>query len=93
MSYSRWSSSNWYAFHNTSSGQTKDNQVLSLWYAGSGQLPDFYYIELVDMTPSLLKKFYDIEISKKDLTEAMQLIKQFIDDMDTDFEYEENNET
>lgn len=89
MSYSRWSNSNWYAFHNCSSGKTKDEQVLSLWYAGAERLVDLYYEELVDITPNLLKQCYDVDIPKKDIVEAISLIKIFIEDMDSDFEYVE----
>jgi hypothetical protein len=92
MAYSRWSNSNWYSFHNTSSGESKNEQILSLWYAGSERLNDFYYEELVDMKVGLLKKCYDTEISKKDLAEAMGIIQTFITDMNSDFEYEDKNE-
>ena len=47
MSYSRWSNSNWYSFYNCMSGETKDSQLLSLWYAGSDNLVDLTYDELV----------------------------------------------
>lgn len=92
MAYTQWSNSNWYSFHNNSSGESKNEQILSLWYAGSERLNDFYYEELVDMKPSLLKKCYNIEISKKDLAEAMEIIEMFIEDIDGDFEYKDKNE-
>jgi hypothetical protein len=92
MSYSRWSNSNWYSFWNTSSGETKDSQVLSLWYVCEDKLVDLTYDELVDIKPSLLRKCYDSEISKKDLAEAMLIINWFIDDVDSDFEYKDKNE-
>lgn len=92
MAYTRWSNSNWYSFHNCMSGKTKDEQVLSLWIAGGERLVDLYYEELVDMTPSLLKQFYDVEIHEKDIHEAMEIIKRFIDDMDEEFQYEGDDE-
>lgn len=92
MAYTRWSNSNWYSFHNCSSGETKNEQVLSLWYVGAERLVDLYYEELVDMKPRILKLCYDVDISKQDIDEAMEIIKLFIDDMDREFEYQDKNE-
>jgi hypothetical protein len=92
MAYTRWSDSNWYSFHNCSSGEAKNEQVLSLWYVGAERLVDLYYEELVEMTPSLLKQFYDTDISKEDIHEAMEIINWFIDDMDKEFQYENDDE-
>jgi hypothetical protein len=46
MSYSRWSCSDWYAFHTTESGETKETQKLALWYAGADENPIYTYEEL-----------------------------------------------
>jgi hypothetical protein len=92
MAYTRWSDSNWYSFHNCSSGEAKNEQVLSLWYVGAERLVDLYYEELVEMTPSLLKQFYDTDILKEDIHEAMEIINWFIDDMDKEFQYENDDE-
>lgn len=87
MSYSRWSNSNWYSFHNCMGGETKESQILSLWYAGSDKLVDISYDELIEIkSPKELAFYYDIEIPLEDLIEAMEYIQWFIEDVDEDFD-------
>lgn len=89
MSYSRWSNSNWYAFYNCI-GDTldKDDQVLSLWYAGDETLPNFTYDYLVDIADdeTTLASHYNCEISATDLVEAMVYINEFISDVNEEFD-------
>jgi len=92
MSYSRWSNSNWYSFWNTSSGETKESQVLSLWYCGSDELRDYQYSELLEITPNLLKSEYDVKIKKSEIFEALGYIHQFIEDVDKEFDVPEYDE-
>jgi hypothetical protein len=92
MSYSRWSNSNWYSFWNTNSGETKESQVLSLWYCGADELRDYQYSELLEITPKLLKSEYDVEIKKSEIFEALRYIHQFIEDVDEQFDIPGYNE-
>lgn len=86
MSYSRWGGSNWYSFWNTSSGETKDDQILSLWYAGSDDNVDLSYTDLVKITsPKELAFYYESKIPIEELTEAMEYVKWFIDDVNEEF--------
>ena len=86
MSYSRWSNSNWYSFYNNHSGETPETQVLSLWYVYEAKLIDFSYQELKQITNTKdLASYYVADISEEDLTEAMEYIKWFIEDVETDF--------
>lgn len=86
MSYSRWSNSNWYSFWSTSSGETKDDQILSLWYGGIDDIVDLSYNDLVDVkSPKELAFYYESKIPIEELTEAMKYIKWFIDDVNEEF--------
>lgn len=87
MSYSRWSNSNWYAFHNCSSGEEKEDQILSLWYCGSEKLVNLPYDELIEIkSPKELAFYYDVPISIDDLIEAMQYVNMFLEDIEEDFD-------
>ena len=80
MSYSRWGGSDWYSFYNSSSGPIRDEQVLSLWYAGSISLRDWTYGELADITVADIIKEY--ECSSIEAEEAFGYITQFKQDVD-----------
>lgn len=80
MSYSRWSGSEWYSFYNSSSGPIRDEQVLSLWYAGHASLRDWTYGELVDVTVADIIKEYDC--SAIEAEEAFGYITSFKRDVD-----------
>ena len=62
MSYSRWSCSNWYAFHNTYSGEDKDSQLLSLWHVSENkdffELWSFIYTFIKFIENRLINKEY-----------------------------------
>ena len=85
MSYSRWSCSDWYAFHTTESGETKETQKLALWYAGADDNPIYTYEELKTITPDIIRERCDMEISESNMEEALYIIKQFIIDVDDEF--------
>lgn len=84
MSYSRWSDSNWYTFWNTRSPDaTKDEQVLSLWYAGE-DLTDFTYKELKSFDISKMQEKFP-NVDTEDLVEALGYIQMFFDRVDRTF--------
>lgn len=85
MAYSRWSCSDWYAFHTTESGETKETQTLALWYAGADENPMYTYEELQTITPDIIRERCDMEISEDDMEEALYIIKQFIIDINDEF--------
>ena len=84
MSYSRWSFSVWYSFWNSaSSGKSKDDQVLSLWYSMDKTI-DWTYPELLDVTAEDVQRRYNCVI--EDAEESMDYIKKFIKAIDIEFE-------
>jgi hypothetical protein len=83
MSYSRWSTSNWYSFYNTiGDGSKKEDQVLSLWHVTENK--DFTYTELKYFDENLLRTLYP-KVNNDDINEALDIIKLFIADVDDDF--------
>jgi hypothetical protein len=86
MSYSRWSNSNWYSFWNTSSKDKKEDEILSLWYS-LDEKPNFSYSELIEIkTINDLRCYFKEDIDDIYLTEAMEYIQMFIDDVNDEFE-------
>ena len=84
MSYSRWSYSVWYTFWNSaSSGKSKDDQILSLWYSMDKTI-DWAYSELLDVTVNDVQRRYNCEI--EDAEEAMTYINEFIKDVNKEYE-------
>lgn len=87
MAYSRWGNSNWYTFWNTSSGQTKGEQVFSMWYASDTHkekaVQDWTYAELKNMTTEDIIKNYDCSL--EDAQEVQEYIKEFMDDVNEEF--------
>ncbi len=84
MSYSRWNHSIWYTFWNSaSSGKSKDEQVLSLWYSMDKTI-DWVYTDLLDVTAKDIQRRYSCEI--EDAEEAMIYINGFIKDVDKEYE-------
>lgn len=84
MSYSRWSNSDWYSFWNNSPPDSvKDDQVLSLWYAGE-DLTDFTYKEVkkFDLC-KMQEKFPTLDDGA--LNEALGYIQMFINSVDRTF--------
>ena len=62
MSYSRWGYSVWYTFWNSaSSGKSKDEQVLSLWYSMDKTI-DWVYTDLIEITAEDIQRRYKCEI-------------------------------
>ena len=84
MSYSRWSYSVWYTFWNSaSSGKSKDDQILSLWYSMDKTI-DWAYSELLDVTVDDVQRRYNCEI--EDAEESMTYINEFIKDVNKEYE-------
>jgi len=84
VSYSRWSYSVWYTFWNSaSSGESKDEQVLSLWYSLEKTI-DWAYSDLVDITAEDIQRRYECDI--EDAQEAMDYVNRFIKAVDNEFE-------
>ena len=84
MSYSRWSFSVWYSFWNSaSSGKSKDEQVLSLWFSMDKTI-DWPYPELLDVTAEDIQRRYGCEI--EDAEEAMTYINEFIKAVNEEYE-------
>jgi hypothetical protein len=84
VSYSRWGYSVWYTFWNSaSSGKSKDEQVLSLWFSMDKTI-DWVYTDLLDVTAKDIQRRYNCEI--EDAEEAMEYINKFIKDVDEEFE-------
>jgi len=84
VSYSRWGYSVWYTFWNSaSSGKSKDEQVLSLWFSMDKTI-DWEYDDLLEVTAKDIQKCYNCEI--EDAEEAMTYINEFIKDVDKEYE-------
>ena len=84
MSYSRWNYSVWYTFWNSaSSGKSKDEQVLSLWYSLDKTI-DWIYSDLVNVTPEDIQRRYNCDI--EDAQEAMNYVDRFIKDVNKEYE-------
>ena len=84
MSYSRWGYSVWYTFWNSaSSGKSKDEQVLSLWFSMDKTI-DWEYTDLLDVTAKDIQRRYNCEI--EDAEEAMDYVNKFIKDVDKEYE-------
>lgn len=88
MSYSRWGPSNWYAFHNCNSGDTRESQVLSLWFAARSKAPtralEHTYDTLVHIGTELLSDIYP-EASDDDIAEALEIIAAFRADVEEEY--------
>lgn len=90
MSYSRWTNSNWYSYWSTASGKTKNEQILYLGHVSVCDTNSEYsYLELLDMTPSLLNVMFDRKLSRHDIDEAMDIIKLFLEEVEEEFIYDE----
>ena len=87
MAYSRWSNSNWYSFYSCwSDGLGKNDQVLSIWYAGEERLIDLTYEDLIEIkSPEQLALYYKSDIPIGELEEAMEYISWFIQDVNEEF--------
>jgi len=84
MSYSRWSNSTWYTFYNVSSGELREEQVLSLWYS-IDTCYDWTYEDLLDVTSEFLMREYTC--TSEEASEAMEYIESFLKDVEKDFPF------
>ena len=83
MSYSRWSTSNWYSFYNTRYiDSTKEEQCLSMWHVTERK--DFTYDELKSFGEKKLRTIYPL-VSDDDINEGLDIIAMFIADVEDDF--------
>jgi len=75
MSYTRWSTSNWYSFYNAiGEDSTLEEQVLSLWH--TSEQKSFTYSELLSLGEKKLKSIYP-EADNDDILEALSIIDRF----------------
>ncbi len=88
MSYSRWSNSPWYTFWSTSSGTTREEQILSLWYSMDHQ-KDWTYQQLKKMDIDDLMIEYP-GVPYNAVLEAKKYVDAFIADVDSDIEVGDN---
>lgn len=91
MSYSRWGSSSWYVFWNTSSGDTIESQVLSAWYS-LDKCIDWTYDQVVELLTNLkdcdwivrlLQLKYDC--SADEAIELQELMQVWVSDVKKQF--------
>jgi hypothetical protein len=83
MSYTRWSTSNWYSFYNSSSeNSSKEDQALSLWHVT--ETKTYTYKELQSMGIGKLQSLYP-DATEEDILEAMDIIARFKKDVCDDF--------
>ncbi len=80
MSYSRWSNSPWYTFWSTSSGPTRGEQILSLWYS-MDYAKDWTYNELKQTDVGDLMLAYP-GVPYNEILEAQKYIDAFIADVE-----------
>lgn len=83
MSYSRWSTSNWYSFYNSNNEDLpKEQQVLSLWHVSESK--DFTYEELKTFGEKKLRTIYPL-LDDADINEGLDIIALFMSDVYEDF--------
>ncbi|GAF82889.1 unnamed protein product [marine sediment metagenome] len=76
MSYSRWGSSNWYAFWRNNDATDLESQSLALWHCCKGEHLAWSYAELMEANECWLKEKYP-DISDNDISEALDIIQVF----------------
>jgi hypothetical protein len=74
----------WYSFWNSSSGEKKEEQVLSLW-ADLEQTKDWTYEQLLRFTVEDIGKVYT-GITLAEAEEAWGYIQEFLQDVDEKYE-------
>lgn len=84
MSYSRWGESSWYAFWNANSGDTRDEQVLCLWYS-LDETYDWTYADLVNITVADILDAYK-HVSEDDAVYAYKIVQRFLKDIEGEFD-------
>ena len=84
MSYSRWSNSAWYTFWNSSSGEDRDDQILSLWYS-INQTKDWDYKELKSWSVADVLENYT-DITEDEAAEAYGYIQEFLENVEEEFD-------
>jgi hypothetical protein len=82
MSYSRWSYSVWYSFWSANGAETKEEQIMSLWFSLDKTI-DWTYSDLLNVTAEDIQRRYNCEI--EDAQEAIDYVNMFIKDVDMEF--------
>ena len=82
MSYSRWSYYVLYSFWSANGAETKEEQIMSLWYSLDKTI-DWTYSDLLNVTAEDIQRRYRCEI--EDAQEAMDYVNRFIKDVDMEF--------
>ncbi|MFH0982799.1 MAG: hypothetical protein V2A79_14845 [Planctomycetota bacterium] len=85
MSYSRWSTSNWYAFHCSAKAQIWQDEELALWHCaeraeGEGSCRDWKAGEVLSADAAWVRERFP-GISDDDVAEALDIIKEFLADV------------
>lgn len=86
--------SNWYIYWDVCSGDTKDTQMLAIWYVGDERTPIFPYKKLKDTkTPQQLKellKLDEVGLNPDDVEYevALRAINAWKEDVDKEFRKE-----
>ena len=70
-------------WNGASTGKSKDEQVLSLWYSMDKTI-DWVYTDLLGVTAKDIQRCYNCEI--EDAEEAMTYINEFIKDLNKEYE-------
>ena len=83
MSSSRWSYSVWYSFWNGNDAETKEEQIMSLWYSLDKTI-DWTYSDLLNITSGDIQRRYNCGI--EDAQEAMDYVNMFIKAVNKKFE-------
>jgi len=100
MAYLRWGFSNWYAYWSCVSGETKEDQILEVWYAGNLKPIFLYYsvlkeVKTIEDLKEIVKNQVNINVSDKDYEELLyeelleEAIKPFVKDVEEEFKNEE----
>lgn len=83
MSYSRWITSDWYTFWNSSNSELpKDQQLLTLWHVTKQE--DVIYKDAKLLDTNNLKEIFP-EATIEDIDEVLAYINEFIADVDKEF--------
>jgi len=91
MAYLRWICSNWYAFWTSLSGETKEDQILEVWYAGNLEPIFLYYsvlkeVKTIEDLKEIVKNQVNIDASDKDYEELLEeAAKPFVKDVEEEF--------
>jgi hypothetical protein len=72
----------WYSFWSANGAETKEEQIMSLWFSLDKTI-DWTYSDLLNITAEDIQRRYKCEI--EDAQEAMDYVNRFIKDVDMEF--------